>query len=159
MILCHDWDQQECQDIIFCGIFLSEIWSTNTISVSVIVLQMRDTMLVIIELNCSLTFYHDRNLIPWVNNKIYIQKFYQMYKSNKYSQMIFTSYHLLCLHPNKLKFEPLHATHQLISHLMNLSDILSCTANWGSSTWLITCWLDDLFAHKWCTWVLKLENS
>ena len=39
------------------------------ISVSVIVLQMRDAMLVIIELNFSLTFFCNRNLIPWVNNK------------------------------------------------------------------------------------------
>ena len=38
-------------------------------SVSVMVLQMRDTMLVIIELNFSLTFFHDRNLILQVNNK------------------------------------------------------------------------------------------
>ena len=52
-----------------------------------------------------------------------------MYKSNMYREMIFMSNHCLCLYPNELKFEPLHATCQLISHLMNLSDILSCTAN------------------------------
>ena len=50
--------------ILFSGIFLSVIWSTNMINVSVIVLQMRDTMLVIIELIFHLTFYHNGNLIP-----------------------------------------------------------------------------------------------
>ena len=39
------------------------------ISVSVMVLQMRDTMLVIIELNFSLTFFHNRNITLQVNNK------------------------------------------------------------------------------------------
>ena len=33
----------------------------------------------------------------------------------------------LCLYPNELKFEP--STCQLIDHLMNLSDILSFSAN------------------------------
>ena len=56
VILCCDCNQQECQDIIFCEFFLSVIWSTDMISVSVIVLQMRDTMLVIIELIFHLPF-------------------------------------------------------------------------------------------------------
>ena len=54
------------------------------ISVSVIVLQMRDAMLVKIEFNFSLTFFPNRNLILQVNTKVYIQKFYKRYKSNKY---------------------------------------------------------------------------
>ena len=51
MILCHDCDQQKCQDIISMRNFFTVIWSTNTISVNVTVLQMKNTMLVIIELN------------------------------------------------------------------------------------------------------------
>ena len=59
----------------FLWIFLSVIWSTNTISVSVIVLQMRDTMLVIIELIFHLPF--TGNLIPRVNNKsLYLKVIY-----------------------------------------------------------------------------------
>ena len=41
--------------------------------------------------------------------------------------MIFMSNQHLCLYPNELKFEP--TTCQLIGHLMNLSDVLSCSAN------------------------------
>ena len=50
--------------------------------------------------NFSLTFYHS-SVYP---------KFYKMYKSNKYREMIFTSNHHLCLYPNELKFEPLHVS-------------------------------------------------
>ena len=44
--------------------------------------------------------------------------------------MTFTSNQHLCLGFKEFKFEPLHpSTCQLINHLMNLSDILSCLAN------------------------------
>ena len=49
MILCHDCNQKKCQDVISMKT-LFVIWSTNTISVNVTVLQMKNTMLVIIEL-------------------------------------------------------------------------------------------------------------
>ena len=49
MILCHDCNQQKCQDIISMKT-LFVIWSTNMISVNVTVLQMENTVLVIIEL-------------------------------------------------------------------------------------------------------------
>ena len=50
-----------------------------------------------------------------------------MYNSDKCIEMIFMSNQHLGLYPNELKFEP--STCQLINHLMNLSDILSCPAN------------------------------
>ena len=50
-----------------------------------------------------------------------------MHKSNKCREMIFMSNQHLCFYPNELKFEP--STCQLINHLMNLPDILSCSAN------------------------------
>ena len=52
--------------------------------------------------------------------RVYIQ-------NTKNRKMIFTSNQHLCLYPNELKFEP--TTCQLIGHLMNLSDVLSCSAN------------------------------
>ena len=70
--------------ILFSVNFLSVIWSTNLISVSVMVLQTRDTMLFIIELNFSLTFFHDRNLTPQSITNVNNQRFYKRYKSNKY---------------------------------------------------------------------------
>ena len=53
------------------------------ISLSVMVLQMRNTMLVIIDLNFLLTFFCNRNFCESIT-KVYIQKFYKRYKSNKY---------------------------------------------------------------------------
>ena len=49
MTLCHDCNQQKYQDIISMKI-LFVIWSTDMISVNVTVLQMKNTMLVIIKL-------------------------------------------------------------------------------------------------------------
>ena len=43
MILCHDCNQQKCQDIISMN-FLIVICSINTISVNVTVLQMESIM-------------------------------------------------------------------------------------------------------------------
>ena len=74
MILCHDCDQQKCQDVISTKI-LFVIWSTNMISVNVTVLQMKNTMLVIIELifhiplTATGTWFH-KSII-----KVYIQNF------------------------------------------------------------------------------------
>ena len=62
--------------------------------------------------------------------KVYIQNFdNRMYKSNERKKTRFMSNQCLCLLPNELekKFKPL--TCQLISHLMNISDILSCSTN------------------------------
>ena len=52
-----------------------------------------------------------------------------MYKSNERKKIRFTSNQYLCLFPNEpeKKFKP--PTCQLISHLMSISDILSCSTN------------------------------
>ena len=58
MILCHDCDQQKCQDIISMRFFFFSIviWSINMISVNVTVLQVKNTMLVLIELIFHIPF-------------------------------------------------------------------------------------------------------
>ena len=52
-----------------------------------------------------------------------------MYKSNERKKIRFMSYQPLCLIPNELEKEFKPPTCQLISHLMNISDILSCSTN------------------------------
>ena len=74
MILCHDCNQQKCQDIISVKT-LFVIWSANMISVNVTVLQKKNTMLVIIELifyipfTVTGTWFHESII------KVYIQNF------------------------------------------------------------------------------------
>ena len=57
--------------------------------------------------------------------KVYIQNIVKDLCKNR--KIIFTSNQCLCLCSNELKFES--TTCQLISHLMNLSDVLSCPVN------------------------------
>ena len=52
-----------------------------------------------------------------------------MYKSSERKEIGFTSNQFLCLFPNELKKKFKPPTCQLISHLMNISDILSCSTN------------------------------
>ena len=110
MVLCDDCDQQKCQDIFFIKLFFIVIWSINTISVNVKVLQMEVFYASHDRVDFSCTLYHNRNLILRVNNKSLYPKFYKMYKSNKCREMIFISNQHLCSYPNELKFELLHVS-------------------------------------------------
>ena len=83
MILCHDCDQQKCQDIISMKTFVV-IWRVNMISVNVTVLQRKNTMLVIIELIFLHTSYCNRNLVLWVNNKSLYPNFYNNFRSKQW---------------------------------------------------------------------------
>ena len=63
MILCHNCEKQECQDIILQ--FNSVICSINTISVSVAILQMKSHYAMMINIILHTSF---RNFNPSVNN-------------------------------------------------------------------------------------------
>ena len=52
-----------------------------------------------------------------------------MYKSNERKEIRFMSNHPLCLVPNELEKKIKPPTCQLIRHLMNISNILSCSTN------------------------------
>ena len=79
------------------------------ISVNVTVLQLEIYNASQNRFNFSHTSYHNRNIIPQVNKKLY-PKFCEMYISNKCREMIFTPNQHLGLYPNELKFEVLHVS-------------------------------------------------
>ena len=104
------------------------------ISVSVAVLQIENNFFyfysAIIKLILICTFTATRTLIHESVIKVYIQNFYnRIYKSKERKKIRFMSNQYLCLFPYepKKKFKP--PTCQLISHPMNISDILSCSTN------------------------------
>ena len=77
-----------------------------------------------------LTLYHNKNFIHESVIKVYIQNYdNRMYKSNERKKIRFIFNQYLCLFPNEPEKKLKPSTCQLITHLMNISDILSCSNN------------------------------